>query len=135
KVGKAALLITASSPSDITYGDAAPAVSASFARFGAGTTAVSLSSSEVCGSGHGVGSPVGTYATTCSGAASGNYSISYAPGSFKRSEERRVGTEWSPSGMTYGDAAQAVSASYATFVAGDTADSLTTKPTCGTGYG
>jgi hypothetical protein len=131
---KKALTITASSPDDITYGDAAPAVTPSYDGFITGDDADSLTTKPGCGSGYSAGSPVGNYTTTCSGATSGNYDIGYVDGSFTVLKKTLTITASSPDDITYGDAAPAVTPSYDGFITGDDADSLITKPTCGTGY-
>src|SRR5204863_7998503 len=74
-VGKATLDVTASSPADIVYGDAVPTITASYAGFAYGQTATNLTTAPSCST---------TYTHT---AASG-------PGTYPRSEERRVGKEY-----------------------------------------
>ena len=83
KVKKAQLTVTASSPADLTYGDAAPAVTASYDGFVNGDDADDLTAKPSCGSNYSQGDPVGDYVTSCSGAASGNYLIGYVGGAFK----------------------------------------------------
>ena len=79
-IGRASLQITASSPSAIEYGAAVPTVTADVQGL-VGTD--QLTTLATCGTAYTVGSVVGPYATTCSGAAaSANYSITYVNGSF-----------------------------------------------------
>jgi MBG domain-containing protein len=131
---KKALTITASSPDDITYGDAAPTVTASYEGFITGDSADSLGTKPTCGTGYSVGNPVGTYPTSCSGAEATNYDIHYADGSFKVLKKALTITASSPDDIVYGSAKPTVSPIYDGFISGDSADSLSTKPSCDTGY-
>ena len=79
----APLTITASSPGSILLGSSVPTITPSYSGFVAAENAGSaLSAAPTCGTPYTTSSPVGTYATSCSGAAatSGNYSISYVGG-------------------------------------------------------
>ena len=78
-VGAAPLVITASSGST-TYGTAPGAVTASYSGFVNGDSAASLTTQPSCTTAAGASSPVGSYPTSCSGAADANYSISYVNG-------------------------------------------------------
>ena len=78
-VGAAQLVITASS-SSTTYGNDPPAVTASYKGFVNGDTASSLSTPPTCTTTETVSSPVGSYSTSCSGAADPNYTITYSNG-------------------------------------------------------
>jgi len=78
------LTITASSPADILVGAPAPTVTASYAGFVPGDSAAnSFSTPPQCGTTYTTSAPVGTYPTSCSGAASANYTVAYAAGSLK----------------------------------------------------
>jgi uncharacterized repeat protein (TIGR02543 family) len=77
-VGKAALGITASSHL-VAFGDAAPTISPSFAGFVNGDSE-SVLSNLLCSTAYTTSTPVGTIATSCSGATSSNYSFSYTAG-------------------------------------------------------
>src|SRR5207249_12083965 len=105
KVGKAPLSVTASSPADGVYGAPVPAITTSYSGFVYGQGATDLTSSPSCTTSYTqvASSGPGTYGTSCSGGVSGNYDFSYLGGSFKRSEERRVGTDSSPAEGVYGD--------------------------------
>ncbi len=69
--------------------------------------------------------------SSCSGAVDSNYAISYTPGSVTVSKAPLVITASSPT-MTYGGSVPTITAGYSGFVNGETALSLTTKPTCST---
>jgi hypothetical protein len=75
----AALTVTASSAS-MVYGSSVPAVSATFAGFRGGDDPSALTTPPTCGTTATSTSDVGTYATTCSGAAAHNYAVSYVSG-------------------------------------------------------
>ncbi len=75
----AALTITASSGSMI-YGGPVPPITPSYATFVNGDTYASLTTQPSCGTLAISSSPVGMYASTCSGASDSNYTIMYSPG-------------------------------------------------------
>ncbi|MGD0881340.1 MAG: MBG domain-containing protein [Acidimicrobiales bacterium] len=124
------LTVTASSGTT-GYGSAVPAVTASYSGFVNGDSAASLTTQPVCTTDASAASPVGSYTTSCSGAADPNYTISYAGGSDVIIQDLLTITASSAS-TTYGSAVPAVTASYSGFVNGDTSDSLTTQPVCTT---
>ena len=135
-VNKAALTITASSHT-VTYGEAAPAISASFAGFvltdNAGN---SLSTQPTCSTTYAAGSPVSgsPYPTSCTGAAAANYEISTVTGTVTVNKAALTITASSHT-VTYGEAAPTVTPSFAGFVLTDNAgNSLSTQPTCSTTY-
>jgi hypothetical protein len=78
-VNPAPLTITASSPT-ITYGQAIPAIIASFSGFVNGDTSSSLTPGPTCSTTATSASQPGTYPTSCSGASDPNYTISYVNG-------------------------------------------------------
>ena len=126
----APLTVTASSAT-VTFGDPVPDITASYVGFVNGDGPQSLGTPPVCSTTEGTGSPVGTYATSCSGAADANYTISYVTGAVV------VGTAdlliiASPAAMTYGDTPPTVTASYVGFTNGDSAGSLSSAPSCTT---
>jgi hypothetical protein len=104
-----------------------PAVTASYSGFANGDTA--LSSAPTCATeatGH---SDVGDYATSCTGGADPNYTITNRSGSV--SVVPAPLTVTASSGTTrYGHPVPAVTASYSGFANGDTA--LSSAPTCAT---
>src|SRR5439155_2139572 len=131
---KKALTITASSPNDITYGDGKPAVSASYDGFISGDDADSLTTKPTCGTDYIPGANVDSYTTTCSGADSDNYEISYEPGSFTVLKRALTITASSPVDIIYGSPKPPIDPIYDGFISGDDMDKLTTKPTSGTAY-
>ena len=136
-LNKAALTITASSHT-VTYGEAAPTVTPSFAGFvltdNAGN---SLSTQPTCSTTYAAGSPVSgsPYPTSCTGAAAANYEISTVTGTVTVNKAALTITASSHT-VTYGEAAPAIGApSFAGFVLTDNAgNSLSTQPTCSTTY-
>src|SRR4029453_11436499 len=102
-VTKKGLTITASSPANITYGDAIPTVTAGYSGFISGDNASSLTTPPTCGTNYTVGAGVGAYTTSCSGAASSNYQISYINGGFSVIAKALTITASSPADITYGD--------------------------------
>ena len=130
RVSSANLTITASSAS-MTYGGSVPAVTASYSGFVNGDTATSLTTKPTCSTTVTSSSPVGSYATSCSGAVDANYDITYVAGTVAIHPANLTITASSAT-VTYGTAAPAITATYSGFVNGDTPTSLTTKPTCTT---
>ena len=78
-VGTATLVITASSGS-MTYGGSVPAITANYSGFVNNDSASSLATQPTCSTTATSSSPVGTYQSSCSGAADGNYTITYVVG-------------------------------------------------------
>ncbi len=124
------LTITASSPT-VAYGTAA-AVTAGYSGFVSGDTASSLTTKPTCSSTDSVSSTVSgsPYATTCSGAVDGNYTIGYVSGSVTVTPAPLLITASSGS-VPYGST-RTVTPIYTTLVGGDTPSSLTPQPTCTT---
>ena len=82
-IGPAALTITASSAT-VAYGDPVPTITPAYSGFLPGDNASnSLSTPPTCSTTYTQGSPVSgsPYPTTCTGAVSANYAISYVAGS------------------------------------------------------
>jgi alpha-tubulin suppressor-like RCC1 family protein len=73
--------ITANNQTKV-YGNANPALTVSFAGFVNGETAASLTSQPIANTSVSLGTSVGTYPITVSGAASPNYTMSYTNGTF-----------------------------------------------------
>jgi FtsP/CotA-like multicopper oxidase with cupredoxin domain len=92
-----------------------------------------LTTPPVCNTSVTVKSSVGTYAgaVVCSGVVDPNYTITYVAGSVTVTPAPLVITPPSPT-MTYGGPLPALTPTYTTFVAGDTAANLTTQPICST---
>jgi len=78
-VNTAPLSIAASSDS-MTYGGSVPTITASYSGFVNGDSAATLTTPPTCSTTASSSSPVGTYASSCSGAVDSNYTITYAPG-------------------------------------------------------
>jgi len=129
-VTPAPLTVTASSAPD-TYGNAPPAITASYTGFVNGDDDSSLTTPATCTTPATASSPVGTYATSCSGAVDPNYDITYVNGAVVVGQAVLIVVA-SPGSMTYGGTAPSITPSYLGFVNGDTAASLTTQATCST---
>ncbi len=127
-VTAAPLVITASSAS-ISYGASPPAITASFDGFVNGDGPSSLTAAPICSTSATSSSPVGSYTTSCSGAAGPNYAISYDNGSLQVTTALVTVTASSDS-MTYGGTVPAITPSYSGFANGDTAASLASAATC-----
>ncbi len=75
----AALVITASSAS-VTAGAAAPTITAGYTGFVNGDSATNLTTKPSCSTTYTATSAVGSYPSSCTGAADPNYTITYVPG-------------------------------------------------------
>jgi hypothetical protein len=129
-VNPAALTITAASTNKL-YGAPLPALTASYSGFVNGDTASSLTTPPALSTTATTASPVGSYPITASGAASPNYTISYASGTLSVNPAALTITAASTNKL-YGAPLPALTASYSGFVNGDTASSLTTPPALST---
>ena len=108
QVQPAALSITASSAS-ITYGGAAPVISATYSGFVNGDTAASLTTPPTCTTPVTSVTPIGTYGSTCSGAVDSNYTITYVDGSVQV-QPASITITASSATITYGSSPAAVTA-------------------------
>lgn len=126
EVEAALVTVTASSGSH-TYGDDAPAISPQYSGFQHGET--SPATDAVCESASDSSSPVGTYASTCSGAADPNYTFVYVDGTVDVTAAPLTITASSASMLT-GEAAPAITPSYSGLVNGETEPA--TPPVCST---
>jgi hypothetical protein len=108
-----------------------PALAASYSGLVNGDTASSLTTPPALSTTATAASPVGSYSITASGAASPNYTISYASGTLTVNKAALTITAANTSKL-YGAAVPALTASYSGFVNGDTASSLTTPPALST---
>ena len=129
-VGPAALSISASSAS-ATYGGSTPTITASYSGFVNGDSPAALTSPPTCTTTATSSSAVGTYPSSCSGAADANYTVSYVDGTVQVVTAPLVVAASSPS-MTYGGTVPTITPSYSGFVNGDNAGALTATPTCST---
>jgi hypothetical protein len=100
------------------------------ANFAANDTPNSLTTKPHCTTNAATGSPVGTYSTTCRGAADPNYHITYAPG-FLRITPAPLVISARGVTVTHGHKLPRLTWS-ADFVHGDSAASLKRQPSCGT---
>jgi hypothetical protein len=116
-VSAAALKITASSGT-MPYGGTVPAITALYSGFANGDNASSLTTQPICSTTATSSSPVGSYASTCSGAADSNYTISYLPGSVTVNPAALTVTTNAASKL-YGQPNPAFSVSYSGWVNGD----------------
>ena len=105
-IGAAALVVTASSGSTV-YGSGPPAITPSYSGFVNGDNANSLTTAPTCSTTATTASSVGSYDTSCSGAADPNYHITYQDGSVAVTPAPLTIT--ASSGMvTYGDSPPSV---------------------------
>ena len=128
-IGRAPVTVVASS-STMTYGEAAPIVSASYLGFLNGTTVPAAAPN--CSTTASPLSGVGTYPATCTGASDPNYSFTYTDGTVDVTPAPVVVTAASVA-FTNGYPAPAIGASYSGLVNGASAPS--TLPTCSTPAG
>ena len=133
-VGKAALTITANNASR-TYGAANPAFAYTPTGFVNGDTSSVLSGSPGLTTTATASSPAGNYAIVAAQGtlAAANYSFAFVNGTLTVGQASLSITA-SSAAVTYGSAVPAITPSYAGFVNGDTAASLTAAPTCSTTY-
>jgi hypothetical protein len=129
-VNAAALTISAANTSK-PYGAAVPALTASYSGFVNGDSASSLTTPPALSTTATAASPVGSYSITASGAASPNYTITYASGTLIVNAAALTISAANTS-KPYGAAVPALTASYSGFVNGDSASSLTTPPALST---
>jgi RHS repeat-associated protein len=129
-VRPAPLTITADNKTKV-YGAAVPSLTASYTGFVNGDTPASLATPPALVTTATAGSHVGDYSITASGAASGDYTISYVGGTLSVTPAPLTITADDKS-KVFWVALPALTASYSGFVNGDTAASLTTLPTLAT---
>jgi hypothetical protein len=139
-VTPAVLTATASSAS-VVYGGgsstpalrahAIPTITATITGYVNGQDGTVVTTQPTCTTTATSSSPVGSYPTTCSGGVAPNYTFAYVAGALTVTPAALTITASSGS-ANIGGTIPAVTASYAGFVNGDTATSLTTAPTCST---
>ncbi|MFZ2056504.1 MAG: Ig-like domain repeat protein, partial [Acidimicrobiales bacterium] len=100
-VGPAFLTITASS-GPMTYGGAVPSVTAGYSGFQNGDGPASLNTGPTCSTKATSSSPVGSYVSSCSGAADPNYTINYVVGVLTVGEATPTVSVSGQSGQTTG---------------------------------
>ena len=124
------VIVTASSGS-ITYGGAVPAITPSYSGWLGGDGPEVLTTAPACTTTATNSSGVGTYKTSCSGAAAPNYTFSYAEGTITVKAAPVIVTA-SSGAITYGGTVPAITPGYSGWVGGDSPSVLTTAPTCTT---
>gem|GEM_PF-665441 len=103
-VDKAPLTITASSPT-VTYGDAVPAITASYSGFVYGQGPSALSTPPACTTTYAITSDAGTSpVTSCAGAVGDNYSSAYVNGAITINKAMQSALTLSSTSGTYGTA-------------------------------
>jgi hypothetical protein len=125
-IQKAQVIVTASSGS-MTYGSTPPSITAGYAGFVDGEPAPATPAT--CSSTATSASDVGSYPSSCSGAADPKYDFTYVNGSVTVNAASALVTASSPT-MTYGGTVATVTPAYSGLVNGDTAPA--TPPTCST---
>ncbi len=130
-VTPAPLTITASGGS-MAYGGSPPSITPGYAGFVNSENVSSLTTRASCSTAATSSSSVANspYASTCSGAVDPNYAFSYVAGSVAVTAVPLTITASSRT-VSYGTV-PTITAGYAGFVNGESASSLTTKPTCST---
>ena len=105
----------------MTYGGTVPTITPGYSGFVNGDNASSLSTQPTCSTTATSASPVtgSPYASSCSGAADPNYTISYVDGSVTVTKAPLTITASSGS-MTYGGTVPTITPGYSGFVNGDT---------------
>lgn len=129
-VNKATLAVTAPSTT-MPYGGPVPALSPQYGTFVNGDDALDLDTPPTCSTTADGDSPVGSYATQCSGGADGDYAFSFTAGTLEVTPAALTVAPSIPV-MTYGDDVPAITPVYLGFVSGDTASAVTVAPTCST---
>ena len=136
-ISRQSVVVTASSPT-VTYGDAVPAVSPSYAGFVNGQTASVLTTAPTCSTTYQVTSSVNispARTTSCAGAAAANYSFLYTSGTVTINKKALTVTASSPS-VPFGAAVNTVTVTplFAGFVNSETDSVIDSAPTCTTAY-
>ena len=117
------------SSASVAFGDAIPAITASYSGLVNGDTAPATA--PLCGTDATQGAPSGTYTSTCAGAADPNYTFGYTNGTVTIvAGTATVTLTVSSATMTYGDDLPEITASYDGFTGGQTEP--VTAPTCST---
>ena len=129
-VNPSSVIVTASSGS-LTYGGTVPAITPSYSGWLSGDGPAVLTTAPICSTTATNASGVGTYKTTCSGAAAPNYTFTYVDGSVTVTPALVTVTASSGS-MTYGGAVPVTAPSYSGWVKGQGPSVLTTEPVCAT---
>ncbi len=125
------LTITASNGTQ-NYGGRIPSITPTYSGFVNGDSPADLKSLPTCVAGTTSSSPVGMYASSCSGAVDPSYSIVYVDGTTTVNLVTLTMTA-SNGIQIFGGALPIITPTYSGFVNGDSAANLTTLPTCVSG--
>ncbi|UUT34413.1 MBG domain-containing protein [Microbacterium elymi] len=129
QVTRAPLTVTASG-TQATYGDAAPPVDPVYSGFVNSDDAADLSTSPTCETtAYAAGDAIGDYESTCSGATSDNYTITYAVGHLTV-VPAPLTVHPADVTMAFNSPVPPLTIGYDGFVAGDDATVVTTASTC-----
>ena len=129
-VNPATLTITASGAT-LVYGAAVPSITPAYAGFVGADTASSLTTAPTCNTTYTLGSAVGTYPTSCSGAVDANYTFVYVAGTITVTAAPLTITA-SNGTMVYGGTVPGITPSYSGFVNSETSAIVTPAPVCST---
>jgi hypothetical protein len=124
------LTITASGGT-MVHGGTVPTINASYSGFVNGDTSASLITHPTCSTTATSASAVGSYPSSCSGAADPNYTIGYADGTVTVTAAGLVITASSGT-MAYGGTVPTITPTYSGWAGSDSPSSLTTAPNCTT---
>lgn len=130
-VSPAPLVVTADSVTT-TYGDPTPVIGATYTGFVLSQGPDNLTTQAACTTTAGPSTAAGTTVpTTCSGAASSNYTFDYVDG-LVTVNKKALSVQAPSTTATYGSAPPAIRPTYTGFVNGETAAVLDTPPSCST---
>ena len=132
-VGASSLVVSASSSTEV-YGSTPAAVTPTYSGFVNGDGPGSLTSAPTCTASATASSPVGAYATACSGAADPNYVITYVDGS-DHVVPAPLTVSASSATVVYGGQKPAITPTVTGLVAGDNAGALGAGLACTTAAG
>ncbi len=129
-VTPAPLTITASSDS-ITYGGSPSTITPIVSGLRNSESVTVLGPVLACGTTVGPTTPVGTYASSCTGASDSNYAVTYVAGTVQVVQAPLIVAASSAS-MSYGGTRSTITAAYTGFVNGENAGVLNNEPVCST---
>jgi hypothetical protein len=129
-VNKAGLTVTAPTAT-MPYGGPVPTLAPQFGSFVNGDDVSDLDSPPTCSTAADGDSPVGVYATSCSGGLDGDYAFSFAPATLSVTPAPLTIAARNAF-MTYGEPVPAIEPAYLGLVSGDTDAAVTVAPTCST---
>jgi sugar lactone lactonase YvrE len=126
--------VTASSAT-VTYGGAAPIITAGYGGFVNGETNSVLTTQPTCTTTYTPTTPVASspVATSCFGAAAANYTFTYANGAVTI-QRASLSVTASSTSVPYGSAAPSITAAITGFVNNENSSVLTAQPVCTTSY-